>query len=148
MRFKVPQKIDMEDKVIGPLTMRQFVYLMVGGMIFYATIKTENFSYIIIIGTPCILLALCLAFIKIQDQPFSKFLLSLVFFIIKPRFRIWEKDWQKEGAGTPIVQKVKKEEDKTSHKVVKKEELRKLSIVLDTKGQEKIKAFQQKQKKQ
>ena len=35
MRYKVPQNIDMEDRIVGPLTMVQFVIVMIGGMIVY-----------------------------------------------------------------------------------------------------------------
>ena len=137
----------MEDKLIGPLTLKQFVYLLVGGMILYACIKARNFTYILAIGTPAALLALCLAFIKIQDQPFSKFMTSLAFYIARPRFRVWQKDWQQEGKGTPIVQAskepvLKKHEDQT----VEKEELHRLSVVLDTKGQEKIEQLLQEER--
>ena len=35
MQFQVPQGIDMEDKIVGPLTLIQFLYLLVGGVIDY-----------------------------------------------------------------------------------------------------------------
>lgn len=143
MQFKVPQHIEMEDKIIGPLTMKQFVYLLVGGMIFYATIKSYNTSLIIFVGIPIALLALCLAFIKVQDRPFSHFLFSLALYVAKPKQRIWRKDWKIAGMDTPIVQKspkVKKEIHEEKH--VGKSELEKLSYILDTKGHEKALASQ------
>lgn len=138
MQFKVPQNIDMEDKVIGPLTIKQFVYLLVAGMIFYATIKTYNIFLMAIVGFPVFLLALCLTFIKIQDQPFSKFLISFLIYLIKPRQRIWQKHYSSVGMHTPVVQKNKVNVDqKIGPKTVEKSELEKLSYILDTGGQEK-----------
>ncbi len=137
MQYKVPQHIEMEDKIIGPLTMKQFVYLLVGGMIAYATIKTYNTALIIFVGIPIAILALCLAFIKVQDRPFSNFLFSLALYITKPKQRIWRKDWKIAGMDAPIVQKspeIKKEIHEEKH--VGKSQLQKLSYILDTKGQE------------
>lgn len=139
LQYKVPQKIDMEDKIIGPLTLKQFTYLMVGGMITYATIKSYNITLFLFFGLPVGLIALALAFIKVQDQPFSKFLLSLTMYFIKPRSRIWSKDWQMKFEQKEIVQKTKKEKPKEVSKHISKSEIEKLSVVLDTKGEEKIK---------
>ena len=133
MQFKVPQKIDMEDKIIGPLTMKQFVYLMVGGMILYATIKSYNVMLIAFLGVPAGLLALCLTFIKVQDQPFSKFMLSFISYSYKPKKRLWQKDWQKEGEASIIKKDVVKAPPVDLHKNIQKEELQRLSGVLDTK---------------
>jgi len=133
----------MEDRIIGPLTMKQFVYLLVGGMVFYATIKAGNIGLIVFLGIPVAILALCLAFIKIQDQPFSKFLFSLILFWVKPRQRIWFKDWQIGKQIRPVIKK-KKEDPKGKHiqKEVEKSELEKLSVILDTRGQEVVQKTQ------
>lgn len=138
MQFKVPQNIQMEDKIIGPLTMKQFVYLLVGGMVSYATIKTYNPAMIIFVGIPVAILALCLAFIKIQDQPFSKFLFSFAQYMLKPKQRVWQKDKEIFHSQKPIIQNTKKKDDKKSApKEVEKSELEKLSYILDTRGHEK-----------
>ncbi len=137
MQFKVPQNIQMEDKIIGPLTMKQFVYLLVGGMVTYATIKSYNTTMFLFVGLPVGILALCLAFIKIQDQPFSKFILSLVSYLLKPKQRVWQKDRIVYATSSPIVQeKVGKDKKQFAPKEVEKSELEKLSYILDTRGHE------------
>ena len=140
MQFKVPQKIDMEDKIIGPLTKKQFVYLLVGGMITYATIKSYNVTLIAFLGVPVGLIALALAFIKVQDQSFSKFLVSLLYFFVKPRRRYWHKEWQMEAQKSVVVAgKESQTVQKTGGKLVERKELERLSVILDTKGEEAIK---------
>lgn len=138
MKFKVPQKIDIEDKIVGPLTMKQFVYLLVGGMISYTTIKMANIAAIIFIGVPVALISLCLAFVKIQDQSFSKFLFSLVLFVIKPRNRAWVKQWQTEGVTTFVVHPQENTNIiRHEAKHVKQSDLEKLSKILDMRGRPK-----------
>lgn len=137
MQFKVPQNIQMEDKIIGPLTMKQFVYLLVGGMITYATIKSYNIAMIAFVGVPVGILALCLAFIKVQDQPFSKFMFSLASYLARPKERVWQKDRPVYDTQRPIVQpNKKKDKSKDEPKEVEKSELEKLSYILDTRGHE------------
>ena len=134
MQFKVPQRIDMEDKIIGPLTMKQFVSLLVGGMITYATIKSGNVSLIAIIGVPVAIFTLVLTFIKVQDQPFSKFLFSFALYVLKPKRRAWIKDWHVEGPTHSVVMPAKKEEIKHAQKHVERAQLEELSKILDTRG--------------
>ncbi len=96
MQYKVPQNIDIEDKIVGPFTMKQFLYLMVGGFICYGWWNYSNqfvspppiiiFS---IVGFPVGLLCLCLAIVKVNDRPFEYFLLNIFKFIISPKSRKW-----------------------------------------------------------
>lgn len=135
MQFKVPQNIDLEDKIIGPLTLIQFVYLMIGGAIFYIMLKTGNTTLLVFIGIPVALFALFLAFIKINDQPFSKFVITLMSYIARPKQRVWHKELELEG--TPeikVMPKVNTEKQKPIVKAVEKSDLEKLSQILDTKG--------------
>lgn len=134
LQFKVPQHIEMEDKIIGPLTMKQFVNLLIGGMITYAIIKTYNPLLIAFVGVPIGLLTLAIAFIKVQDQPFPQFLLSLILFMVKPKERTWHKDWHIEGKTNTVVQKTKVVTATSEEKHIGKAELKDLSTILDTRG--------------
>ena len=71
MQYKVPQKIDLEDKIIGPLTLKQFIYLLGGGMIDYMILSVTQSSFggwvlIILVS----LIALAFAFVQVEEQPF------------------------------------------------------------------------------
>ena len=90
MRYKVPQNIDMQDRILGPLTMIQFIYAVVGGGLCYAIYMSPisaPFSYIIIV--PVALLVVALDFLKVNERPFLDFLLSMVQFTSVPRQRLW-----------------------------------------------------------
>lgn len=88
-QYKVPQNVDMQDRIVGPLTMFQFLYLLAGGMVFYTTLKTPSPIDLIFIGIPAGLLSLCFAFVKINDQPFIRFIVSFLYFSTHPKARIW-----------------------------------------------------------
>ena len=71
MRFQVPQFIEVEDKIFGPLTIKQFIYLLGGGgacFIVYSFVGSLFIS--IILCLPIIALTLALAFYKINNKPF------------------------------------------------------------------------------
>lgn len=88
-QYKVPQNLDMQDRIVGPLTMYQFLYLVIGFMVVYAIFRSGSIVLFIFIGLPVAIIALALAFIKINDQPFLKFLLSLLGFLVRPKISIW-----------------------------------------------------------
>ncbi len=79
----------MQDRIVGPLTLYQFLYLLAGGMVFYATFKSGVIISFILLGIPAAMLALAFAFIKINEQPFLHFFTSFIFFTLHPKKRIW-----------------------------------------------------------
>lgn len=89
MRFKVPQNIDIEDRILGPLTMVQFIYAVIGGGICYViyTVIPAPFSYVLI--SPIALFVVCLIFVKINERPFLLFLVSMLEYNATPKQRIW-----------------------------------------------------------
>ncbi|KND48338.1 MAG: hypothetical protein AB198_02495 [Parcubacteria bacterium C7867-003] len=95
MKYQVPQFIDVEDKVIGPLTVKQFVYLAGGtGMVFITYKYLPIYVSIILIAImgP---LTLALAFYKINNKPFIDFLESAFMFYTKQNLYIWKKEQKK-----------------------------------------------------
>jgi len=91
MQFNVPQFIEIEDKLIGPLTIKQFGYLAVGGgicfMLYFPLQLPAFIAATIIIMSAC----LALAFIKINGRPFSHFLINFFNFAIKPKIYVWKR---------------------------------------------------------
>ncbi len=91
MRFEVPQFIEIEDKIFGPFTWRQFVYLAGGIGIAVALFLTTNFIIFVLIGVPIGGLALLLAFYPVNNRPFSVFLESMVGFARGTKLYLWRK---------------------------------------------------------
>jgi len=103
VQYKVPQNIDLEDKIIGPFTMKQFIYLLVAGFIVYGWWNYLSKSYtdftpaFLLVGIPVGLLGAAFALVKINDRPFELFVLSILKFIFAPKQRIWQKGYTPEN---------------------------------------------------
>lgn len=89
MQYQVPQFIDIEDRIIGPLTLKQFLYLAFAGAVLFVFFFLFKFFIWIIVSIPIVALALALAFLKINDRPFVYFLLAAVFYFIKPKLYVF-----------------------------------------------------------
>ncbi len=89
--YKVPQDVEADDKLIGPFSFRQFVYLIIvalaGGL---AWALAQVFVGLAIIPLPIILLFGALALPLRKDQPMEIYLAAIVSFYLKPRQRLWD----------------------------------------------------------
>lgn len=93
MRFEVPQFIEIEDKIIGPLTWKQFVYLAGGvGVLLILYFTIESFTLFVMIGLPFGALSASLAFQKVNNRPFSIFLESSINYFTKSKLYLWKKE--------------------------------------------------------
>ena len=89
-QYKVPQDVEADDKLIGPFSFRQFVYLLiVAGLIALAVLLAQLFPLLAIIPVPLILLFGALALPLRKDQPMETYLAALISYYLKPRKRIW-----------------------------------------------------------
>jgi hypothetical protein len=135
VQFKVPQNIDMADRIVGPLTLIQFLYLMVGGIIIYFLLNTVapiNNVLFMAMSLPIGLASLALAFLKVQDQPLPRFVASFFVYVFKPKERVWVKDASPNSV--MIVPDPPKANETVSHKSVRRSQLEQLAQTLDRGG--------------
>ena len=89
MQFQVPQFIDIEDKIMGPLTLRQFLYLAAAGgfsfILFFALQTWLWVTLTVFMGV----IASAFAFIKYNGQPLIKMVLAAGKFLWFPKFYLW-----------------------------------------------------------
>lgn len=92
--YKVLQDIEAEDKLIGPLTLWQFIYALVAGFTIYLSVISvlKNVPFFLVILVPIALVALFLAIPWGGDQPLEVWALAKLGFYLKPRKRIWSQD--------------------------------------------------------
>jgi hypothetical protein len=89
--YKVPQDVEAEDKLIGPFSFRQFVYLMiVAALIAVAWGLSRIFIGLALIPAPVIIFFGALALPLRKDQPTETYLAAIVTFLLKPRVRLWD----------------------------------------------------------
>ncbi len=92
MRFQVPQFIEVEDRIFGPLTLRQFIYLAGAvGLIVIIWAISPSFILTVILATPVAALGGALAFLKINNRPFILTLESAFYFLLSSRLYLWKK---------------------------------------------------------
>lgn len=89
-QYKVPQDVEAEDKLLGPFTFRQFIYLIVtAGCIALAYTLFQVFPLLALIPLPVIIFFGALALPLKKDQPMETYLAAIVSFYLKPRKRFW-----------------------------------------------------------
>lgn len=105
LEFQVPQFTEIEDKIVGPLTIKQFLYLAGGGgIVFIIYGLTGSIFLAVILGLPFAALAAALAFYRVNDQPFIKILENFIKFRFTDKIYIWKqpKPEQKPAEITPV----------------------------------------------
>lgn len=91
--YKVAQDVEAEDKLLGPFSFRQFIYLMVASISIAAAWGLfQMFPPLVIIPLPIIVFFGVLALPLRKDQPMETYLAAIVSFYIKPRKRLWTPD--------------------------------------------------------
>jgi hypothetical protein len=120
MRFTVPQFIEIEDRIFGPLTWKQFLYVSGGFGMALVLFLTTPFIVFVLIGVPIGLLAAALAFYPINNRPFSEFLESAFNYFTNQREYYWRR-------GRDIVYSEKHEGEATTNAPTKPQSADKIS---------------------
>ena len=90
-QFVVPQFIDVEDKIMGPISVRQFVLMLFPMIIGALAYKLFDLSLFLLIAIPALIIFGLLAFFKVNGMPLHFFLLNLLQSFKRPRLRVWDK---------------------------------------------------------
>ena len=103
MRFSVPQFIDVEDKIFGPLTIKQAIYLVGAGGGTYLAYAMLGGLGVLFIGLPLIGFAVMLGFVQVNNRPFVAIVTAAFFYKAKRKLYLWKKaPPQQKKAVTPV----------------------------------------------
>jgi hypothetical protein len=91
MKFQVPQFIEVEDKIFGPLTLKQFLYLAGGGAAIFLLYISLPFFLFILTAAPVAALSAALAFYKIHSKPFIKVMENAFHYLTRTKIYTWRK---------------------------------------------------------
>ncbi len=91
MRFQVPQFINIEDKILGPFSIKQFVYIVGGIGMGYIAYNFLPFYLAILIIAPIAGLAAALAFYKPNGKPFIFMLQAAIAYALSNRLYLWKR---------------------------------------------------------
>lgn len=91
MRFQVPQFIEIEDKIFGPFTVKQFVYLAGGAGLCFILYHYLNFYIALFFIVPIASFSLALALYRVNNRPFILVVESAFKFFLTDKLYIWKK---------------------------------------------------------
>ena len=140
MKFKVPQFIERETKIMGPLTFRQFLFVGAGGFLFFIlySLSSQISSALFIVLSIFIgIVSFSFAFLKIEGHPLPLLFTSFVNFLTTPRTYLWERKKTitkislKEASSLPEEKKEK--DDSFDIKIFKQSRLKDLSSSIEIK---------------
>lgn len=135
-QFTVPQFIDVEDKIIGPITSRQFVILLAAFMLIAINYRLLDFSGFLVVSIVEFILAIVFAFVKVNGRPVHFFTLNLVQNFRRAGLRIW-----RNGVSSPEAAERGLENSQRSLEALpaapapyQSSRLQELSLIVDTQG--------------
>jgi hypothetical protein len=96
--YKVIQDIEAEDKLVGPLSLRQFIYGAIAAFFAYLSFValTKGVAFLLIIFGPIMLFTGFFAAPLGRDQPTEVWALAKIRYFIKPRRRLWDQSGAKD----------------------------------------------------
>ena len=104
MRFQVPQFIDVEDKIFGPLTLKQFIYIAGAASITVVAVMFLGVFLGLLVVAPIISLAIGLAFFKVNNRPLIHTIEAAFKYLLKDKLYIWKKtESNKELASNSVL---------------------------------------------
>ncbi len=133
-QFVVPQFIEVEDKIFGPITTRQFLIILAAALVIFIAYKFADFTLFLIILVAIGGLALTFAFVKVNGQTFHYFLLNILQTARRPSLRVWNKNYTEEELNYLRQRQPEEIIKKEARKPVRTEHIRNLSLVVNTGG--------------
>ncbi|MBU0897701.1 MAG: PrgI family protein [Patescibacteria group bacterium] len=134
-QFTIPQFIDVEDKIIGPITTRQFVILLAGAVLIAIFYKIFDFSLFIVATILVFIISSLFSFVKINGRPFHFFILNITQTLKRPGVRVWNHIINKVKTDYEIEEKPHiKQSVIPSTRRYSVSRLAELSLIVDTKG--------------
>jgi PrgI family protein len=100
MEYQVPQFIEVEDKIVGPLTLKQFIYVAGGAGLCIVFFVYLSKIVAILLSLPVAALAGALAFYKINGKPFVEFLEAGFGYYTRSKLFLWKRA---DAPETPAV---------------------------------------------
>jgi hypothetical protein len=137
--YKVIQDVEAEDKLLGPLTFKSFIYALVAGTCAFIDFKLIflgsplKWLFILMFSLPMLLFGV-LASPLGHDQPTEVWLLSRIRFFLKPRRRLWDQEGMEELVTITVPKKIEQRLTKDISQNEVRSRLKTLASTLDTRG--------------
>ena len=133
-QYKVPQNVEAEDHIIGPLTLKQFIYALIGvgwAMLCFFILRAIP-AVMIIVAAPVTILFLLLGLYQRDGQNFEQYLVALVGFFSQSRKRLWAKELVVDSFKIEPKKAVAEQSQRDPNEV--RSQLDKLATLVDARG--------------
>lgn len=131
MRYQIPQFIDVEDKIFGPFSFKQFLYLIGGGGISYVLWKVLPTVFAILAITPILAFSIALAFAQVNNRPFIYIVQAFFNYLVHPKMYFWKRKSLEDLKQEYEAELKKRAEEKKIHRESPEEKIQTLSEKLD-----------------
>lgn len=133
-QFVVPQFIDVEDKIFGPITTRQFLIFLVAGLFIFLAFRYGDLglflAVLIVVGG----FSAILAFVRPGGQAFHYFLLNIIQTLRRPSVRLWHKRYTNAELKFLAAAEPPPATQPAEKKAVRAERIRDLALIVNTGG--------------
>lgn len=134
MRFKVPKDVDIEDRIVGPLTVKQLSWLGGGGAICLLLWKLIEFQVFVFVGIIIMSISASFAFVRPYNQSLVAFCGSVLLYLSKPKIYIWRRIEQIFPRNNQISKNAKNDLVMVVKKGLSASEIENLAGTLDANG--------------
>ncbi len=132
----VPQFLDVEDKIIGPVTVRQFIEMVIGAIFIAILYRLLYLPYFLASAFVVFSITMIIAFAKINGQVFHIFMLNFFQTMINPKLKIWRKKATlkeiKDDLSKPKEEVLRSV--KMSRRPISSSRLSEIALIIDTGG--------------
>ncbi|MDD3498712.1 MAG: PrgI family protein [Candidatus Moranbacteria bacterium] len=134
MHYNVPQFIDIEDTIVGPLTAKQLLWLFgMGAVLLLIWFVVREKGVFIMLAIPIALIFGALAFYRPHGQPLVKFIAHALFFFVRPKIYIWKREGVVRRAAERKT--VEKRNRVIERKSISQKEIANLAKILDSENE-------------
>lgn len=134
--YKLIQDIEAEDKILGPLTLRQFIYGLITAFLLFLcfTVVTKGASYLLVLFLPPAIFTAFFTFPFGGDQPTEVWAVAKIGFYFRPRKRLWDQSGVKELVTITVPKKIERVYTNGLSQTEVKSRLSALASTIDTRG--------------
>lgn len=134
--YKLIQDVEAEDHILGPLTLRQFIFALIAIFFYYICfiLLKRNAGFLLVAFLPPALFFTFFAIPFGRDQPTEIWALAKIRFFLKPRKRIWNQSGIKELVTITVPKKIEIQRTDGLSQTEVKSRLQALANTLDSRG--------------
>lgn len=134
--YKVIQDIEAEDKFLGPMTLKQFIFGAMSALFLYISFfaVTKGATFLLAVFLPPAALAAFLAIPWSSDQPTETWVLAKLRYRLKPKVRLWDQAGLEQLVTITAPKKEEKQLTNELDQTEVKSRLKALAETIDTRG--------------